>query len=295
MRLPQFFAACLALVAACGQAKAPEPQRALLWKVSDADNAIYLLGSFHALRADDYPLPAPVSTAFADAEALAFEVPPAEMESPQLVQQMMQAAALPAGQTLAQVVSPLAWRRLQAYCRRNGMQATQFERFAPWFVTLSLSMREMQQLGFDPKLGLDRHLMAKAAVAGKPTSGLETAASQIQVISGMPMAMQRQFLDEFLDDAGDPGASMDELHDSWRRGDALAIEKQLVDELAAKYADLYRRIDVERNQAWLPKLRAMLDGRASGETLVVVGAMHLLGKDGVVQQLQAKGYRVERL
>ena len=295
MRLPRLAAACLVLVAACSQAKAPDAQRALLWKVSDADNAIYLLGSFHALRADDYPLPATVAAAFADAEALAFEVTPAEMESPQLAQQMAQAAMLPAGQSLSGVLAPTAWQRLQAYCQRNGMDAARFERVAPWFVTLSLSMVELQRSGFDPNLGLDRHLMQQAAKAGKPTAGLETAASQIAVISGMPMPMQRQFLDEFLDDDASTQGSVDALHDSWRRGDAAAIEKAMVQEMAVKYPELYRRIDVERNQAWLPKLRAMLDGEADDETLVVVGAMHLLGKDGLVQQLKSRGYRVERL
>ena len=88
MRALRIAAAALALLAACSQAKAPEP-RALLWKVSDADNSVYLLGSFHALKPDDYPLPATVQAAFADAERLAFEVPPGEMESPQLMQQLL--------------------------------------------------------------------------------------------------------------------------------------------------------------------------------------------------------------
>ena len=44
---------------------APVP---LLWKVSDKDNAVYLLGSFHLLRSSDYPLSGDVDAAFADAE-----------------------------------------------------------------------------------------------------------------------------------------------------------------------------------------------------------------------------------
>ena len=295
MRVLQLVAAGLAMLAACSQARAPDAPRALLWKVSDADNAIYLLGSFHALRADDYPLPAPVQAAFADAESLAFEVTPAEMESPELLRQMMQAARLSGGQKLSAVLAPSTWKRLQDYCRRNGLDANAFEPLAPWFVSLSLSLREMTRQGFDPALGLDRHLMAEASGAGKPTSGLETAADQIRVLSGMSLDTQRQFLEDFLDDAADPQGGTAALHASWRRGDAAAIEARMVDELANKYADLYRRINVDRNQAWLPQLRRMLDAAGTDDTLVVVGALHLLGKDGLVQQLQAKGYRVERL
>ena len=42
----------------------------LMWKVSDADNDLYLLGSFHMLRPGDYPLSKDVDAAFDDAEAL---------------------------------------------------------------------------------------------------------------------------------------------------------------------------------------------------------------------------------
>ena len=64
-------------------AKATESiKRPLLWKVSDADNSVYLLGSFHLLKPDDYPLPLEVDRAFDDAESLLFEVDPIEMNAP---------------------------------------------------------------------------------------------------------------------------------------------------------------------------------------------------------------------
>ena len=60
------------------------------------------------------------------------------------------------------------------------------------------------------------------------------------------------------------------------------------------YPGLYQRINVDRNDAWLAPLQQRLqDGQ--GTTLVVVGALHLLGSDGVVEKLRAKGYTVERI
>jgi uncharacterized protein YbaP (TraB family) len=88
---------------------------------------------------------------------------------------------------------------------------------------------------------------------------------------------------------------MDELHAMWRRGDVAALSQLLTVEFRGKYPALYRRVNVERNQAWLPKLSALLDAGGADDTLVVVGTMHLLGPDGLVSQLRAKGYRVERL
>jgi uncharacterized protein YbaP (TraB family) len=62
-----------------------------------------------------------------------------------------------------------------------------------------------------------------------------------------------------------------------------------------KYPQLYRHINVERNDNWMPALRARLDADGSDDTLVVVGALHLLGPDGVVEKLRKAGYRVERI
>lgn len=295
MRMIRCAAASLVLLAACTQAKAPDTARALLWKVSDADNSIYLLGSFHALREDDYPLPRQVEDALADAEAMAFEVSPAEMESPELATTMLKAATLGGGKTLKDVLPAATWSRLQDYCRRNGIGIKDGDTSAPWFVALKLTLDQMARQGFKPALGLDRHMMEQARWRSRPTQGLETAADQIRVLAGMPLALQAQSLDEVLDDSQGGASSLEALHASWRRGDARALEKEMVDELAGKYAELYRRINVDRNQAWLPQLRAMLDRGGSDDTLVVVGALHLLGKDGLVQQLQAKGYRVERM
>lgn len=285
----------LFLLAACAQAEAPGPQRALLWKVSDADNSLYLLGSFHALKPEDYPLPPAVEAAFSEAEAVAFEVPPAEMESPELAKQMMRAGILPEGQTLQSNLSAAAWHRLDLYCSKNGLKVQDMQRFAPWFMSLMMSLREMQRLGFDPKLGLDRNLMARASSSNKPTSGLETAADQIGVLSGMALPTQVQLLEEALDEAQSPNGNMESLHQDWRRGDAKAIESAMVLQLRDKYRQLYQRINVDRNRAWMPKLVAMLDRHKRDDVLIVVGSLHLVGPDGLIEQLRAKGYTVQRL
>jgi uncharacterized protein len=283
---------------AAAKARAPaayQPPRPLLWKVSDGDNDVYLLGSFHALKPGDYPVGPAVDAAFADAELVAFEISPEEMASPELGMEMMQAAMDPEGGSLQTAVDAATWQRLQDYARKRKLPMQNFQALEPWFVSLMISMAEMQRIGYDPAQGLDQKLIARAAREGKRTLGLETGSSQIAVLDGMSPTEQRQSLSEALDDAEDFKAKMDKLHDEWRAGDADALGKMLAVEFKRDYAQLYQRIDVDRNQAWLPKLQAMLDKEHSDDALVVVGSMHLLGPDGLVSQLKARGYRVERL
>jgi uncharacterized protein YbaP (TraB family) len=271
------------------------PPVPLLWKVSDADNSIYLLGSFHALRSSDWPLAPAVDAAFADAEHVAFELSPEDLASPEVPMRMMQAAMLPPDQALRTQVDAETWTKLEAYAQANGLPLEMFAHTEPWFVALLVTVTEMQKLGLDPEQGLDRQLAARAVAAGKATSGLESVGEQIAALHSMTPEEQRQALQESLQEAAKFKLEMDDLHALWRSGDDTGLFDRMGRELREKYPALYQRVDVDRNRAWLPKVKAMLDAQRSDDALVVVGSLHLLGEDGLVSQLQRSGYRVERL
>lgn len=286
--------------AAAATAKAsPVP---LLWKVSDADNSLYLLGSFHLLLPDDYPLSRDVEMAFADAEKLLFEISPDEIASPQLGLQMAQAALRTDGRTLDDELGPELAAKLASWGRENaaqlaatGMNVDVLQRFEPWFVGTMVTVAQMMALGFDPAIGLDAHMGGLAQNAQKPTAGLETGAQQIAFLDGMEPGEQLQMLEQALDQAEAGADLMLELHAAWRAGDKQAILDGTVSEMRRDFPALYQAINVGRNDAWLPALEARLRDDGEDDTLVVVGAMHLLGEDGVVEKLRAKGYAVERV
>ncbi len=291
------FAALLgsASVLAADAPRAPAAPVPLLWKVSDKDNAVYLLGAFHLLRPDDYPLSGDVDAAFNDAERVMFELSPDEMRSPAVSQLMMQAAMRADGKTLQQDLDAATWTRLEAWAGKNNLPLASFNGFEPWFVGLTISIVEMTKQGLDPKLGLDNHFMDKALAAGKPASGLERMQEQIGVLDGMDASEQRQFVAEALEQADKGSAETQRLHDAWRRGDAETLWNGMASDMREQYPRLYRRINVDRNDAWVPKIRQLLDQPGDDDALVVVGALHLLGEDGVVEKLRDQGYKVERV
>lgn len=284
---------CLTLVAGCARA---EPPRPLLWKVSDADNSVYLLGSFHLLRQGDYPLAASTDLAFEDAESVVFELSPSEMNDPALGQAMGAAARREDGKRLQDTLAPDTWRQLEAWAQRRGVPLENLQGFEAWFVSLTISLVEMQALGLDPKLGLDRHFAQRATEAGKPTEGLETGAQQIALFDGMDPRLQQQSLEDVLSDAGEMEENINRLHALWRQGDVDGLEAETNQRMREEYPALYARINRDRNLAWLPVIRKWLDGAGAEEdVLVVVGALHLLGDDGLVRLLREAGYTVERL
>ncbi|HVI25122.1 MAG TPA: TraB/GumN family protein [Xanthomonadaceae bacterium] len=305
MRIPRWLTAgacalvlCLPVHAATPAAGAPPVP--LLWKVSDADNALYLLGSFHMLRPSDYPLAAEVQAAFDDAESVVFEIAPEEMDSPALGMQMGQAAMRADGTRLDAALPEATRQKLAAWTtahadalQRTGVPPQALQLFEPWFVGLMVSIVDMSGRGLDPRLGLDHHFAEAARQAGKATAGLETGAEQIAFLDAMDPKEQLQFLDDALAQAGKD--DIDQLHAAWRRGDAQRLWDAMGMEMRETYPQLYRHINVERNDNWLPELRARLDAAGTDDTLVVVGALHLLGPDGVVEKLRKAGYRVERI
>jgi len=56
---------------------------------------------------------------------------------------------------------------------------------------------------------------------------------------------------------------------------------------------MYQRLLVDRNRNWIPKIEALFARR--GRAFVVVGAAHLVGADGLISMLRARGYTVEQM
>ena len=281
--------------AAAAAPAAKGTERPLLWKVSDADNDVYLLGSFHLLKPDDYPMPADIDRAFDDAESLLFEVDPREMTAPETVAMMQKYMAYDNGESLSKVLPKATLDRLATLVSASGSSVQALEQSEPWAVSLGLVIGVSQAMGFKPDLGLDRHLMDRAAKAGKPAGGLETVDDQMKAMDAVPYAEQAQGLDEFLQDPKKAMQQLQDMHAWWRAGDVERLDKDMRAEMAAKTPQSYKLLDVDRNNAWLPQIEKRLTGSKSDDTLVVVGALHLLGADGLVEKLKAKGYKVERV
>ena len=277
------------------EAPAAKPPVPLLWKVTGPGDArVYLLGSFHLLKPTDYPLSADVEQAFTASKRVLFEVSPEEMESTQAATQMVQTAIRRDGSELKRDLDDATWQKLQAYATQNKLPLGQLQGMKSWFVALNITIGQMQKMGLDANLGLDRHFMAQAKKAGKQTGGLEDMQSQINLLDGMSLQEQRQMMAEALDQADKGNEQSLMLHEAWRRGDDRVLWNKMAVEMRQQYPQLYQRINTARNDAWVPKLLPYLqDGQ--GGTLVVVGGLHLLGGDGVVEKLKAKGYKVERV
>jgi uncharacterized protein YbaP (TraB family) len=156
-------------------------------------------------------------------------------------------------------------------------------------------MAEMTAAGLDPALGLDKHLAQRATREGKRTAGLETPADQIRLFDGMKPGVQLAQLRDVVERSEEIRSETEWLHRQWREGDVDALYWGMAAAMKARDPALYERINTQRNSAWVSRVKALLDAPGDDDALVAVGTLHLLGAEGLVQQLAAAGYTVERL
>jgi uncharacterized protein len=267
------------------------PARNFFWKATGKQGVIYLVGSVHLLTKDFYPLSPALEAAYKESDLLLEEVNLADMQEPASQMQMLSRGMLPSEQSLDKLVSPATFAAVTKRFGDIGMPIEPIKRFKPWLAALTLMAIEWQKAGFDANLGLDKHFYDRAKADGKSIEGLETVEYQVSRFDEMSSELQDRLLAETLKGLDTEQANMTKLVESWRAGDAPAIERIVLKDLKQE-PQLYQRLLVERNRNWLPKLEALFARK--GRAFVVVGAAHLVGADGLIAMLKAKGYTVEQ-
>jgi uncharacterized protein YbaP (TraB family) len=278
-------------VAVASTAQPRTATRSFMWKATRQQGAVYLVGSVHMLTKDFYPLAAPIEAGFKDSDLLVEEVDLAEMLAPDQQFSLLARGMLPAGQTLDKVVSPATMALVNARVGSLGMPASALQQFKPWFLAMTLMAVEWEKAGFDAALGLDKHFYDRAQTEGKTVQGLETTEYQISRFDGMAMTQQDRFLAESLKDLDAEKASVQKIADAWKTGDLPTLERLVLQDVKDD-PFMYQRLLVERNRNWLPKIEALFARR--GRAFIVVGAAHLVGPDGLIAMLKAKGARVDQ-
>jgi uncharacterized protein YbaP (TraB family) len=275
-----------ALLPSIGQARGHH----ILWAVQGQHNTVYLLGSIHVLRPQDGALPKEAQDAYQDAEQLVMELDMDDlMANPMAMAAAAQAlAVLPDGQSLRSVLGA-DYAAVQAHAQTLGLDLGLLDNFQPWFVATALLQAELAKRGFSSELGVEESLTRRAVADHKPIRGLETVEQQLGLLAGMPMTEQKRFLLMTIDEMDDFDSDLAQMLSAWRTGDTDALAKVL-SEGFDKFPELYRPLTEDRNRVWAGEIADLLDD--DDDYLVVVGALHLVGRNSVVDLLEKRGYRV---
>lgn len=276
---------CWSIAAAAGQP-------VTMWETHGDHNRIYILGSIHLLRASDYPIPSVIYEAYDEAETLIMELDMDDMDPFQTQALVMELGMLKNGATLESTLGHRDYAKAVTLAESIEIPLEMLAGTKPWLAAVTIETMMLTRVGFDPANGIEMHLMARAANDGKNVTGLETARQQIEMLNNLSPKAQNEMLMQTLAEGGQIEAVLDEIIRAWRTGDTAYMEETLLEDMAGS-RELYKSIVVDRNKDWVQQIAALLDD--DDDYLIVVGTMHLIGKNGVPQLLRNRGMQVEQM
>lgn len=259
--------------------------QSLLWKVTapDSEKVSYLFGTIHLLPEEKFLFTEKMREAFDATETLALEmdinIPMGEQLK--MAQQMM----MPDGKSWAEYMTPEEFAALRScYVDSLGVKANKFDKQYVRIKPLYLSGLVLTTLLGKVK-AYEQELSAKAKKSKKEFYALETLEQQMGFMNSVS-------LEDQIAQVKEAGASI--LREYNRMLDAyLSQDLDALDAVARESGD-FVGIEVElltkRNEAWIPLIR---EQAAKSPTFFAVGALHLVGENGVIEGLRSAGFTVE--
>jgi len=263
-----------------------------LWIAEGASNTVYLLGSVHLLRKEDHPLPSVIDAAYDDAETLFMELDMDDLDPLATQATINRLGMLDEDQSLRDVMGEDLYEDALLAADALDIPLDMLAQTEPWFAAITVEQLVLTRIGFNPLYGIEMHMMTKAIQDGKAIQGFESVEEQLEFLDGLSLEAQRDLLMQTLAEGANIRDIMDRLISAWRMGDIAYMEENLLADIA-DYPELYESIVADRNRNWANTIDKLLGD--DEDYLVIVGALHLIGEDGVPQLLESRGYTVNQL
>jgi len=262
-----------------------------LWKVTHGTSKLFIGGTIHVLSESDYPLPKEFSHAYRQAQMLVFETDIKAMANPDVQQQLVFKLMYQNGDTLKKNISSETYQKLSDYLLTIGVSIEMFNQLKPSMVSMTLLMMELQRLGM-ANIGVDNYFLGLAVTDNRALGQLESVDLHIQLLESLGKGQEDEMILNSIKEMEDLPILMEELKAAWRTGNTKKLEEIGISAMKMDFPKLYQSLLVNRNNAWLPKIEALLDTQEI--EFVLVGALHLVGEEGIISKLKKKGYKVEK-
>ncbi len=279
----------------------------ILWRIGKQGLPdSFLFGTMHVTDPRVLNLPAKVQKAFDGSQFLVIEttdvLDPAKasaamMKRPDLVM-------FTDGGNLEQLIPVNDLSMVNEALTKRGMPLAAVKTIKPWMLAAMLSTPACEaSRKADGIEILDINLATRAKAAGKPVSGLETMEEQISAMASLPMKDHIKGLVETLrmgditDDVFETMLALYAKGDTARIMPSLSTALEAITSEEAKtdfeaQAAFEEKMITNRNTTMVSRLPEHL---AKGGVFVAIGALHLPGKLGVIQQLRDAGYHMEAI
>lgn len=266
----------------------PRSAQPALWMVEEGAGRIYLLGSIHLLPPETQWQTPEIKAAVAASSVFVFEAPISDANDA-MARFVERHGRLDGGRSLRDLIGTEAHDRVSQAAWQVQYPPRLLDRLRPWLAAIHLELHASLRLGASPHYGVDHVIEQLATARQKRLAYLETVEEQLSNFLKLSRRDEIGYLNATAAGILTKPDGPRELLEAWAAGDPGRLEL-LIDDGLADVPQLKALLLMARNRKWMPAIEGMLK---SGEVhFVTVGAAHLVGREGIVGMLRARGYKV---
>ena len=252
---------------------------------ASTNEVFYLAGSIHVLRHSDRPIPGEFYKALELSNHLVIE---ADLSNLEMNYSILNKGTYPNDSSLLDVIPKKLAKRITEYCDSTMLRVFPYFKFKPGLLGAFMEAMVLQDNGFN-SIGVEQILLDHNADNLQiKLDYLESVEEQILMISKLGHKRPKQYLKKSLNEGLNIEASIEATVLAWKTGDSRFFNRS-VRALSRQSASDYNLIIADRNKTWIEHdiLPMIQEGF---KPFVVVGAMHLYGRDGLIKLLTKRGF-----
>jgi uncharacterized protein YbaP (TraB family) len=265
-----------------------------LWEIQSLTGRGYIYGTVHAGKQSWFPLPEAVEKAFSDSNVLVVE---ADITDPAAAKDDGSLRYAPPDSLKAHIASE-DYERFRKLLTRYRVPEDQVAQGKPFMAASLLVFAEWIRQGYHPIYGIDGYLIQKAKAEAKPVIELEGVEMQMRLIGSLTEEESREIFSSTLV-ALENGLAAEQVNGvvkAWKEGkpdDLLEVARKYDTQVKGAEA-LEDKFIWSRHDEMLKKIDGYLRD-SKQRHFIAVGALHLAGPRGLVEQLRKRGYIVRQI
>lgn len=300
--------------------------KGFLWEVKKGDNTVYMLGSIHVADSDIYPFSEKMLEVYRNSDSLVLEV---NLDNKEGLNSYVALVRYTNGTTLKDHVSADCYEKTIKMAAAVGISEEVVVQFKPWylytlFTTLATSSGNSSQATRAASLGIDVSFLQDAEISDKSILEIEGYQKQGEMLNSFSHDLQEYLLTNSIDSLSkvmtgtSDTSSTNELSsdllnnwlDAWHDGDVDAFTKSYNAEddvigdtfdnqydttTKALMEEYYNALLTNRNKGMADYIENLLTADGKKSYFVVVGAMHYLSDDNILDILKDRGYEISQI
>ncbi|WP_350344555.1 TraB/GumN family protein [Proteinivorax tanatarense] len=271
-----------------------EASKGLFYEIESKNTTMYLFGSVHVGKEEMYPLDSEVEKAFEQAQVLGMELNPKELDERDIAEQVLYYAKFHDGTLATDLIDDEKFYKASDI---TGVQPEVLNQFKPWYISMTLSNIAVDEAGYSSNYGVEEYFINKGQ--DKEIIGLETVVDQIATYELLSEESQVIYFEETLENIKNTKDQMDELITFWRQGNSDAfteMREKALEQAPTPSLEMHHRAMLdERDKKMAETLHQILEEDSGQNYFIVVGSMHLVGENSIVDHLSQKGYKVNEI